>query len=324
MKYKTVTYIVFFILILTYGRAAAGSECPPDRGVAVQILGSGGPIADDGRASSGYLVWVNGESRALIDAGAGVFLRYGEAGGNFRELDLIGLSHLHTDHSAALPALLKSGSFARRERPFVLVGPGAGGPFPGVRQFAESMLARDEGAYGYLGGYLDGEGRLPLMVVQEVPVTDSARVTPISLPEGSPLSAAAIPVPHGIVPALGLRLDINDLRIVFASDQNGSNPAFVDFAKDADLLVMHFAIPENAGDVAKRLHATPSRIGEVAAAIEPRMLVLSHFMARSLRNLDENVALVKERYSGPMHLANDLDCITLQSLVDAMGIRLSQ
>ena len=42
------------------------SACPPAEGVALQVLGSGGPIADDGRASSSYIVWIDGKSRVLM------------------------------------------------------------------------------------------------------------------------------------------------------------------------------------------------------------------------------------------------------------------
>ncbi|MEO1204683.1 MAG: MBL fold metallo-hydrolase, partial [Pseudomonadota bacterium] len=58
---------------------ASADSCPPADGVAVQVLGSGGPIADDDRASSGYLVWVDGKARAMIDAGNGSLLRFAEA-----------------------------------------------------------------------------------------------------------------------------------------------------------------------------------------------------------------------------------------------------
>lgn len=319
---KTIVYVVFIMSIVINGVAWSADACPPNRGVALQVLGSGGPIADDGRASSGYLVWVNGRSRALIDAGGGVFLRFGEAGASFGDLDVIGLSHLHTDHSSALPALLKSGNFAGRRRTLVLAGPGSGGPFPGTKDFAIAMLDANDGAYAYLSGYLTGGGRLPLMAVEEFPVDAPGAVFSIDLPDGTPLELSAIPVPHGIVPALGFKVSVGDIEIVFGSDQNGSNPAFAEFAKGADVLVLHLVIPENADEVARRLHATPSRVGEVAAAANPRMLVLSHFMARSLRNLDANVARVREHYPGPVHVANDLDCVTIQSLADAKGIRL--
>ncbi|MGY8859642.1 MAG: hypothetical protein ACKVHM_06050, partial [Pseudomonadales bacterium] len=47
--------------------------------VTLQILGSGGPNDISGRASSGYLIWIDEESKIMIDAGSGTSLRFGEA-----------------------------------------------------------------------------------------------------------------------------------------------------------------------------------------------------------------------------------------------------
>ena len=71
---------------------------------------------------------------------------------------------------------------------------------------------------------------------------------------------------------------------------------------------MHMVIPEGAGERAKQLHAEPSRIGEVAAAAGAERLLLSHFMARSLRDLDGNVQRVADSYDGDILLAEDLGC----------------
>ncbi|MEM8817742.1 MAG: MBL fold metallo-hydrolase [Pseudomonadota bacterium] len=289
----------------------AETACAPDQGVALQVLGSGGPIADDGRASAGYLLWIDGRSRLLIDAGGGVFLRFAEAGARFGDLDVIALSHLHTDHSAALPALLKSGSFSGRTRPLVLAGPGAGGPFPGVRAFAAALLGSGDGAYGYLSAYLSGKGRLPVLDIQSFSPRVADRVRNVMLPDADVYSLETLPVPHGIVPSLAYRVRVGSQTLVFGSDQNGSSPEFVEFAKGADLLVMHMAIPGDADSVAKRLHATPQRIGEIAGEAKPDTLVLSHFMRRSLRGLDDNLAAVREGFAGQVELADDLDCFAL-------------
>ena len=48
--------------------ADATDLCADAGGVALQILGSGGPIADDGRASTAYIIWADGRSKILIDA----------------------------------------------------------------------------------------------------------------------------------------------------------------------------------------------------------------------------------------------------------------
>ena len=181
--------LILFGGLPLYACAADSASCG-ESGVALQVLGSGGPIADDGRASTGYLVWIDGKSRYLIDTGGGVFLRFAEAGGSFSDLDFIGISHFHADHSADLPALLKSGNFAKRERDLPISGPAGGGPFPGLHDYLNSLLSSENGAYGYLSGYLDGSGgqpRLDQIVChrstsvrrrsENVPVATDARVT---------------------------------------------------------------------------------------------------------------------------------------------------
>jgi ribonuclease BN (tRNA processing enzyme) len=290
--------------------AEPAQQCPPPQGVALQVLGSGGPIADDARASSAYLVWVDGKSRVLIDSGGGAFLRFGEAQANFAELEFIGLSHFHTDHSADFPALLKSGYFSTRERPLPVVGPGAGGAFPGLNGFLSSMLNKDSGAFSYLSGYLDGSEGLVKIDATEVGTEVRSSV---SVYDGGPddISIDALHVPHGSVPAIAFRVRVNDTTIVFSSDQNGSEPAFTDFARHANALVMPMPVPEGATGAARRLHAPPGVIGEIARESGARQLVLSHLMARSLRDLDQNLAAVRSSYVGPIVVANDLQCILL-------------
>ncbi len=296
---------------LTFSAHATDKPSCGAPGVALQILGSGGPIADDDRASSGYLVWINGESKFLIDTGGGVFLRFAEASANFSDLDLIGISHFHADHSADLPALLKSGNFANRKRSLLISGPGKSGPFPGLHTYLHSLLNKESGAYGYLSGYLDGSDGLPLLDQSEVELDQDGDVT-IFKSTDSNVRVDALYVPHGIVPALAYRIDIDDMRIVFASDQNGSSDRFVDFAKNADILVMHMPVPEGVSGGGRQLHAPPSVIGEIARRANAGNLVLSHFMARSLSDLDKNVSIVRSHYNGRVLIADDLDCIAIE------------
>jgi ribonuclease BN (tRNA processing enzyme) len=299
---RLLTLTAFFFMTSC---SSTEAECPPDAGIALQILGSGGPIADDARASSGYLLWVDGTARVLIDAGGGTFLRFAEAGARFEDLDWIGLSHVHADHSADFPALLKSGNFSGRQRPLPIAGPAGDGQFPGLKVWLRRLLHRDSGAYAYVAGFLDGTSGLPMLVSREIDGGDAAVVYQDDL-----IEVEAMQVPHGIVPAAAFKVTTQGQSFVFGTDQNGSNRDFVDFAADASILVMHMAIPESASGVARRLHAPPGVIGEIAAAAEPGKLVLSHFMARSLRGLDNNVDLVRSAYDGDIVLAEDLLCVT--------------
>ena len=64
------------------------------------------------RAASGYLIWYDGRARVLIDVGGGVFVRFGQSGAHIQDLELLALTHFHTDHATDLPALLKGGYFS--------------------------------------------------------------------------------------------------------------------------------------------------------------------------------------------------------------------
>lgn len=291
--------------------AQSAGDCPQTSGIAVQVLGSGGPIADDGRASASYIVWINGRSRVLIDFGGGAFLRFGEAAASFEHLEFVGLSHFHTDHSADFPTLLKSGYFSDRERDLTVAGPDAGGPFPGLRHYLRALIGARTGAYRYLSGYLDGSGGLAKLRQFEVQ-TASAVASTVLDERAEGLRIEALGVPHGIVPALAFSVHSGDLNVVFASDQNGTDAGFVDFAAGADVLVMHMPIPEGATGAATQLHATPGVLGKIAKQAEVGTLILSHFMARSLRDLDENVAAIRAGYDGRIIIAEDLVCLNIE------------
>ena len=49
--------------------------------ISLQILGSGGPEFSQ-RASSSYIIWVDGKAKVLIDAGGGAFLRFSQSEAN--------------------------------------------------------------------------------------------------------------------------------------------------------------------------------------------------------------------------------------------------
>ncbi len=77
--------------------------------LSVMVLGSGGPVATaEGRASAGYLIFTDGKPRILMDVGGGTFQRLAKSGTIIKDLDLILLSHLHTDHTGDLTPIIKS------------------------------------------------------------------------------------------------------------------------------------------------------------------------------------------------------------------------
>jgi ribonuclease BN (tRNA processing enzyme) len=309
-KYLTLLLILISQTVFD-GDARSASDtvqCEQSDGPTLQVLGSGGPIADDGRASTAYVVWVNGKSRFLVDAGGGAFLRFGESGAQFKDLDHIAISHFHTDHSSDLVALLKSGYFSNRSRALSISGPAAGGEYPGLDEFLSRMLDTTNGAYAYLGGYLDGSDGLIELKTHQVDANTAKSILVYSEPN-SDTEIFAMGVPHGPVPALAYKIRIGEKTIVFSGDQNGSSDAFIDFARDTNVLVMHMPVPEKIAGTGRKLHAPPSIIGNIAAKTGAGTLVLSHFMARSLYNVTENLEIISSRYNGPLLVTRDLDCL---------------
>ncbi len=75
------------------------------------------------------------------------------------------------------------------------------------------------------------------------------------------------------------------------------------------MLLMNMPVSKNIGGVGRKLHAPPSLIGKIAAETGTGKLVLSHFMARSLKHREENLSQIRSQYSGPLFSADDLDCV---------------
>src|ERR1700751_2719442 len=116
--------LISLLLACTFAPLAPAQSCGA-HGVAVQVLGSGGPELQDKRASSSYLVWQNGRARVLVDAGGGSALRFGESGAQMSQLDVVLFTHFHIDHSADFPTLVFSSWFEDRKRPLPIYGPPA-------------------------------------------------------------------------------------------------------------------------------------------------------------------------------------------------------
>jgi ribonuclease BN (tRNA processing enzyme) len=281
---------------------------PCDLESAVQVLGSGGPIPDDGRASAGYLVWAGSRARVLVDAGGGTFQRFGSAGADLDDLEVVALTHLHTDHSADLPALLKGAFFSERRRDLVLAGPSGGGAFPGLTAWTRALFGSEGGAFAYLSWLLDpGAGAFSL----DVRELDASGREPTEVAASDDIHVTATGVAHGPVPALAYRVEIGGKSVVFAGDQNGENPHFPGFARGADVLVMHHPVPESAGRVAAHLHARPSEIGRAANDAQVAHLVLSHHMGRSLEVLPAGLEEIRRHYRGRLTVADDMVCVPL-------------
>lgn len=295
------------LLLIMVGQPALAAQRCGEQGVWLQVLGSGGPEVDDGRASSGYLIRHNGKARILIDVGGGSLLRFEQSGAQLNDLDLILLTHLHVDHSADLPYLLKASFFTQRDRDLSLYGPTGNQLMPATTEFVQALFG-PKGAFRYLADYLaNAPNSTEPYRLRPYDVTAGGKTRKLVL-QTPDYRINAVPVYHGPIPALAWRVDLAGRSIVFSGDMNNDNNTLAGLATGADLLVAHHAIPEQAAGVARNLHMPPSVIGRIAGQARVKHLLLSHRMNRTVGHEAQTRQLIAQHYRGSAEFVEDLQC----------------
>lgn len=304
--------IVFGLLLLGTtdpAVAASGVASCSKHAAALQVLGSGGPEAGR-RSGPGYLLWLGGKARLLIDAGPGTRLRFAESGARLEDLDAIFLTHLHVDHANDLPALVKASYFTGRSRELPVGGPSGNAAMPGTLRWLSALFGSD--GYRYLEDHLEpGEGDAFRLAGLE---SDADAAFPAVLWRSQGIAVTAAGVGHGAIPALAYRIEGAGFSIAISGDTHGdgtSRQTLEALAKGVDLFVAHHAIPEQAAGAARALHMPPSRIGSIAAAAGSRRVVLTHRMSRTLGQERGSIEAIRRHYPGPLHFSEDLDCFPL-------------
>jgi ribonuclease BN (tRNA processing enzyme) len=293
--------VILFLLIATPSEAASAQPCVGSP-VAVQILGSGGPRTNGDRASASYLLWVGSQAKVLIDTGGGAFLRFGQSGAKLNDLSFVGISHLHPDHVSDLPALLWLSNQVRKE-PLPIVGPSGNEIAPSFPTFLSRLFDEKNGAFQVLGPTLGAaQGNLGGGVRLNISVADVTKAEPTIVFDGEGLTVRALGIPHGNMPTLAYRVQTRDISVVFSSDQTGTDPKFIEFAKGSNVLIMHMAIAPGAKSP---LHASPAVVGGIARDADVGRLIVSHI---GLFDVDAAVAEVKKSYPGQLTVGADLQC----------------
>lgn len=298
-----IVIICLFVLVSVSSKASA-QPCLGNP-VAVQVLGSGGPETNGDRASASYLLWIGSQARLLLDTGGGAFLRFGQSGAKLSDLSLVAISHLHPDHVSDLPALLWLSNQVRQQ-PLPIVGPSGNEIAPNFPTFLSRLFDEKSGAFQVLGPTLGASrGNLGGGVRLDVNVVDVTKQEPSTVFEREGLTVSALGIPHGNMPTLAYRVQTRDVSVVFSSDQTGTDPKFIEFAKGANLLIMHMAIGAGA---TSPVHASPAVVGRVARDAAVGRLILSHIR---LFDVDAAVAEVKKSYLGPLTVGADLQCTSI-------------
>ena len=301
--------LAFAVLFSVYEGLPVKAQTCGATGLALQVLGSGGPQLQDKRASTSYLIWDHGTARVIVDAGGGSALRLGESGAQMAQVDAVLFSHFHIDHSGDFPALVFSSWFEDRKRPLPVYGPPGNDFMPSTTEFVRDLFSEPHGAWRYLSELVE-PGAAGIYKLEPHDVVAGSK--PVLVFLNSDTAVYAVRVIHGGFPALAWRVEMGGKRIVFSGDTNGEGDGLTQLALDADLFVAHNAVPEGATGVERRLHMPPSVIGKIAADAHVKRLILSHRMLRTLGKENETQAGINRRFSGPIVFSNDLDCFPVK------------
>jgi ribonuclease BN (tRNA processing enzyme) len=297
--------VISGVALLSIPSVASAQGCAANP-VAVQILGSGGPAINRDRASASYLLWVGAQARVLVDLGGGAFARFGQAQARPRDLAMVAISHLHPDHVSDLPAFLWAARQTRTD-PLPIVGPSGNALAPNFSTFLNRLFDEKIGAFQVLGSTLGGtQGNAAGGLRLEVGVVDVTKVQPSTVFDRDGMTVTALGIPHGPIPALAYRVQTRDVSIVFSTDQTATNPTFVEFAKGANVLIMHLAI---AAGATSPLHASPAVVGRVAQEAGVGRLIVSHI---GQFDLEPAIAELKKSFTGPLTIGADLQCTQVQ------------
>ncbi|NYE61125.1 ribonuclease BN (tRNA processing enzyme) [Duganella sp. 1224] len=283
----------------TTAQAAPSAASAP--ALELLVLGSGGPGAV-GRASSSFVVLLDGQPRILVDAGPGSFARAGEARLHMQAMDIVLLTHLHIDHAGELPGILL-GRAVSTGRPLDarIFGPGGAGQFPSTRRFVDLNFG-PKGAYAYLKDF-----SAPLHYsARDIPARP---IKPQVLLTEDGLTITAIPGHHRDAPAVIYRVDYKGHSITFSGDIDAHGlPALAQLAQGTDLLVFNSVVLDPPGSAPQlyELHTPPAAIGKLAAQAHAGRVLLTHISPLVEQQQDAVLASIRQAYAGPVALSADL------------------
>ena len=271
------------------------------------ILGSkGGPALRPGGPSPTSMLLELGGRRIVVDCGLGVTRGVVEAGVALSDIDLVFITHLHSDHLLELGPLLHTAWTAGLAKQVRVYGPvgtrRSGQAFMQALEFDMEIRIADEGR----------PDLRDLVVVEEFA---EGRV----FAEGA-LTVGALRVDHPpVTECYALRMEFDGTAIVFSAD-TAYFPPLAAFARHADVLVHEAMLAAGVDRLVARTgngarlrehlfasHTLAADAGRIAAEAEVGMLVLNHLIPADdpAFGAADWIDAARTTWPGPLTIAHD-------------------
>ncbi|MEM6462629.1 MAG: MBL fold metallo-hydrolase [Pseudomonadota bacterium] len=274
----------------------------------VALLGTkGGPAIRTGSTMpTSSLVCMDGHA-IVVDCGLGVTRGLVDQGIRLKDLSLICITHLHSDHYLELGPLLHTAWTAGLKSGVEVWGP------PGLADYWTSFLQSMEADISIR---IEDEGRPDLAALVSINVIEEGRF----LDKGD-LSISALRNEHPpLVDTFALRLRTAGRHVVFSGD-TAYLPELAAFAKDADLLIHEAMLEPALGPLLQRIgngdgrlmkhwlrsHTFAHEAARVAASANAKALALHHLIPSDDPDFtrDHWLEAVSAHYSGEVHIGTD-------------------
>jgi ribonuclease BN (tRNA processing enzyme) len=290
--------------------APALAQNAPPRSLKLVMLGTGTPNAEPDRSGPALAI-MKGEHSYLFDAGPGIVRRATAAVQRHQlaalqppNLDIVFLTHLHSDHTVGLPDLMFTPWVLERTAPLRVFGP------PGTARMTRLLQeAYSEDVHVRISGLEPANTTGWRALATEIPHAGLAF-------ENSDVRIEAIPVRHGSWRhAYGYRVSDGQSTIVISGD-TAPCPAIVEAARGVDVLVHEVysarrvvTRPPEWQRYHAAFHTSTRELAEIAAAARPSLLVLTHKLGWGATDAELVQELRDFGYDGSVVLPADLDLI---------------
>ena len=274
----------------------------------IALLGTkGGPSIRPGSTMpTSSLVCLNGK-KIVVDCGLGVSRGLIDQDMQLRDLSLIIITHLHSDHYLELGPLLHTAWTAGLKTQVDIYGP------PGIEEYWHAFL---ESMKFDIAIRLEDEGRPDLASLARFHVMDEGHVMTT---DGITLTAMRNEHPP-LIDTYALKFETDSHSVVFSGD-TAYLPALSEFAKGADLLIHEAMLEEALDALFKRIgnaddrlmkhflraHTMADRAASIAQEAGVKALAFHHLIPSDDPSFTEVHwhDAVSPHYDGTFHLGHD-------------------
>lgn len=274
----------------------------------VALLGvKGGPAIKPGsNMPCSNLVQIAGKN-ILVDAGLGVCRGVCDQGVELNEIDVVIITHLHSDHYLELGPLFHTAWTAGLIKPIKVIGP------KGIEDYWKGFLLSMKFDIDLR---IEDEGRCDISkLLSFVEITEG------EIYQNDNLMITAIKNLHPpIEESYAIRIQSNEKAVTLSGDTTYM-PELVDFAKGSDVLVHEALLIKGVDALCKSLGVTDGRlknhllqshtdaadVGKIAGAANVKVLALNHLVPGADPSITEQdwTDAVRQHWQGDLHIGKD-------------------